>query len=235
MTSDKRNWLLRGFMRQWNKYAPEIPVLIAGFTRPDFPLLDGFTFHSIGLFEDYPADKWTNALAKLFLKDYPTLSHAAILLEDYWVSRPVDVEALEMASLYMLAYRDALRFDLCTDRLNAKHKPIGSWGRLDLIESTGDMYDLSLQASMWNIELLLTLTRANESPWQLELEGTGRLINEYKSSGMRVVGTRQNPINYLIAVRNGHFSFDGSWMFPPKELSVEDRKELEDLGYDHDS
>lgn len=229
MTSDRRNWLLRGFAHQWKKYGCGVPLIVAGFTKPEFELPDWITFHSIGKFEDYPASRWSNALIKLLGHDF-SFSHVGILLEDYFLTRTMDVEALVMASHYMQDHPDILRFDLTTDRLNSKNfKNLESARRFDLIESLGDQYDLSLQASYWNVESLLKVARPDESPWQLELDGTGRL-KDYQ--GMRVVGTRQNPISYLIAVRNGHFSFDGSWMYPPKQLTNSDIQELKDLHYD---
>jgi hypothetical protein len=44
-----------------------------------------------------------------------------------------------------------------------------------------------------------------------------------------VVGTRQNPIRYLIAVQNGKFTPDGGYQVPAPVLRQEDRQTAMEL------
>ena len=74
----------------------------------------------------------------------------------------------------------------------------------------------------------ISLLIAGETPWQLELEGTRRMS---KRPDLEVYGTRNRILNYQIMVDKGEFKRDGSWMYPPRQLSDSDFAELDGLGY----
>lgn len=234
LTSDKHNWLLKGFLHQWQKYAVDLrgqkpgilQVTAVGFTPPafiqQFPFAD---FHSIGAFADYPVNRWSDALIRYltYLEDDLVL----VLLEDYWLTRMIDMTGLQMAWRYMVDHKDVARFDVASDRMFAHEAyELGGMAWYDLVEAKG-AYSLSLQASIFRRELLLKLLVPGENPWQTELNGTGRL----NQLPYRVVGTRQWPIRYSIVVNKGEFDRKGQWMFPPRTLSAEDWEELDKLGY----
>jgi len=226
LTSDSHSWLLKGFFHQWKKYAlyggPD-KVEVAGFTKPDLP--KDIKFHSIGDMKDYPVDKWSNALIK-YLNEIPD-DLVLILLEDYWLIRPIDYDAVEEAAELMESYKDVIRFDLTTDRCNNRNAEYaGAFRKLDLCRAKGD-YSLSFQASIYRKSLLLEVLQPNESPWQAELNGSGRL----NALPYDVLGCYSWPINYAIVVNKGKFDTEGRWMYPPRTLTQADWRELDDLGY----
>jgi hypothetical protein len=234
LTSDHHSWLLKGFLHQWNKYGRKnfmadgmndaLELEVAGFTRPDW-LPGGIPFYSIGKFEDYPVEKWSDGLIKYLqgLKEELVL----ILLEDYWMLRPVNRAAIFNAFGYMEDHPDVIRFDVASDRMfcqAARHA--GYFGNFDLCEGKG-AYALSFQASIFRKDLLLQMLRPGETPWQAELEGSARV----NRSEYRVVGTYQWPMNYMIVVNKGHLDRTGDWMYPSRSLSKADWLQLDNLGY----
>lgn len=219
LTSDNHSWLLKGFFHQWDKYAAGFDLIpeVVGFTQPK-DLHSRFV--SLGKFEDYPVQKWSDAIIKYLSGLDDDL--VTFVLEDYWLIRKVNFEAIVIAEQYMFANPDVIRFDLAADRMFSKDaRYIGSIGQLDLCEAKGP-YSLSFQASIFRKDLLLKVLRENESPWQTEINGSGRLNNlPYK-----VVGSYQWPMNYLIVANKGQIDITGSWMYPARTISFEDHADL---------
>lgn len=217
LTSDKGNWLLGGFIHQWQKYCG-LDVTIAGFSKPDIELPKGFDFISLGNFEDYPADKWSNALFQLLKQEKGEI--LSIFLEDYWLTRQVNMGVFDIAEKVFENDSNTVRFDLCSDRQYAEAvDEVESVGWFDIIKAKPECsYQLSFQASMWSKTKLLSLLLKDESPWEVELLGTERL----REKGYNVYGTRQWPVKYHIMVKKGKFEIDGSWMFPPRQLKESD-------------
>jgi hypothetical protein len=95
--------------------------------------------------------------------------------------------------------------DLTADRQYAEGlRRIGYHEQFDLIEAPQSQYQMSLQAGMWNRELLLELLSSlrpeNRNPWDVELVGTG-IINRADHL-MQVRGTLQCPVRYANALNN---------------------------------
>lgn len=225
-TSDKGNWLLPGFCNQWAKYGDGIPVKIAGFTPPDMDLPDGFEFISIGNFEDYPANRWTNAV-RLFLQNH-VKGNFLLMLEDYWLTRPINTRLLRMAEKLMGTMPIA-RFDVTTDVMyHEGHFEIGSVGCYDLVELNllDSEYTFSLQAGIFNREVFLNCIPDDLSPWDVELTYNEAVRKYLIKRGLKVYGFRQWPVRYQIMVRAGMLEKYGDWMFPARELSEEDKLEL---------
>jgi hypothetical protein len=226
LTSDKTSWILPAFIHQWDKYNGTIlgDLVIAGYTPVE--LQRQVTFISIGAFADYPVDRWSDGAIKALSGMDDTL--ILVAMDDYLLTRPVDIQACRLAERYMLEHPDTIRFDLATDRMYDKHHELGSLDRIDLVEAEKDAtYNLSFQASIWRRALLLEVLRPGETPWQSEILGTGRLNNtEY-----RVVGTRQWPMRYVVAVNKGKLDLTAAWMIPPRRLTWEDEQELISGGF----
>lgn len=220
LVSDRNLWALRPFAWLLERYWPGPEVLVAGFSAPDFELPGRFGFYSIGRFEDFPTERWSDAL-HLLLEREVLESHFILMLEDYWLTRSVDIEAVRWLTAVAEAEADVQRIDLTTDRLYAAGvHDVGPFGRLDLIQSDpASEYHMSLQAAIWNRTHLLDLLCPGETPWQFELQGTERLRLR---PDLRVLGTRQAPVRYVIGIRNGRPSIDGRWQFPPKWLQSSD-------------
>lgn len=201
--SDKYLWALQPFALLFNKYwGSNQRVIVAGYSVPQFKLPDNFLFYSIAT-EQYPKEKWADGLRDfLNVYQYP---YFTLLLEDYWLSRKVDVEAIHDLTDYMDGRGNVLRMDLTGDRLYAGGmRQIGYHTRFDLVEAVGSQYQMSLQAGIWNRELLLgvldNLPQDRHSAWDVELEGT-TIINRMPSR-FRVIGTRQWPVMYANGMNN---------------------------------
>ena len=224
LTSDKYLEALRPFSYLMNKYwRPNPQVIVGGFTAPTFDLPTNFHFHSLGRFEDYPVNRWSNALIKMLLE----LPHEnfVLMLEDYWITKPVKSGYLDIIADYMKQFEYVARFDLTGDRFYSGYaKPYGKAGPIDLIISDPEsQYHCSLIAGMWRRSHMLKILVEGETPWQVELEGTTRLraISEY----VIVLGTTDPPLSHTLALRGGN---DSQLLLD--ELRKEDVAEMRRLG-----
>lgn len=224
-TSDKYLHALRPFAHLFNKYwGDDTDVIVGGFSEPSFELPSNFTFHSIGKQEDYPVDKWSDAVIKLLHSIDDDIF--VLMLEDYWISRPVNRDAIRMLGDYMRQFRNVLKMDLCMERLYAGGMTdYNHCGYIDLIRSDpGSQYHMSLLTGIWNKDLLLRFLIPGETPWQVELEGTPRV--RAAAGEVLVLGTRQAPVRHILAHRRGD----------PSELLVDglapsDVQAMAELGY----
>lgn len=225
LTSDKYLHALRGFAYLFNKYwSPDQPVTIFGFTNPDFPLPDNIKFRSLGKFEDYPADRWSNALIRMM--DLIPDELFTLMLEDYWLYQPVRLDVVGSLYDYASRHYDVVRMDLTADRLYAGGmRDWTKYQEVHIIKSDPfEQYHMSLQTAIWRKSLLQRVIIPNESPWQVELIGNTRLAS--LSDRMLVLGSREAPVRYDIVCQKGNpheYLFD--------RLSEEDKRELADRGF----
>lgn len=98
MTSDNQYQHLPAYCHQWDKYygLSKIETVFCGFSPIELKKYYRLysEFYSIGNFDDYPPDKWSDALIKV-------LENVAdevfmLMLGDYWLIRPTDTHAVEM-------------------------------------------------------------------------------------------------------------------------------------------
>jgi hypothetical protein len=152
-------------------------VIVGGFTAPSFGLPPNFTFHSLGKFEDYPVDRWSDALIKMLLElQYPVF---ALMLEDYWLTGPVKTDDVQVLTDYMAQFEYVARLDLTGDRLHSGFaKDYGQAGNVKLL-GVRPRQPVPLQPDDGALapERLLSILVAGESPWQIELEDEVRLRN----------------------------------------------------------
>lgn len=230
LTSDRHIQALRPYAYLLNKYwHPNPQVLVAGFTPPPFPLPDNFSFHSIGKFEDYPKEKWSDGVIKL-LNDIADETFV-LMLEDYFIVRPVDTRAVEMCDGYCRQFRYVLRIDLTTDRLFS-YGPrypgdvpdYGNLGYLDLVRSDPNLpYHMSMMTAVWRRDNLLGVLVPGESPWQVEIAGTPRASAR---TDLLVLGTRQWIVRHGLGYRGGDTTrMDVSYLRP------EDQDYLREQGW----
>ncbi len=224
-TSDKYLWAVKGFVHQMQKYWLGMETVVIGFTEPDFNLPRNFSFHSVGKFKDYPAERWSDAVIE-FLNGVED-EIFVLMLEDYWLTRKVDDKAVDLLTWYMQKYPDISSIDLTTDRLYGSNiMDYRSLDTLDLvINSPPAPYHFSLQARMWRRSEILRYLIPGETPWQTELDGSRRMIEDRAI----VLGTRQIPLRYLIAVQGGKVAFDGGYQVPGILMRETDKRELEKL------
>lgn len=230
MTSDKQSHTLDGFKHQWYKYVPASRLLVCGF-RDNGEL---GPFYSIGNQSDYPANKWSDALIKVLNNIAEEIF--ILMLDDFWLTRQVDITALNMIYGYMQQFQNVIKFDLGTERLFAEgggkylygNHTYNTLGYLDLIKSNHQSaYHMSLWGGMWRRDLLKQILVPNETAQQIELNGTHRLA-QYGDE-MLVLGTRQAPMMHANVIQGGRWNQDASVGLPA--LSESDRKELRELGY----
>lgn len=234
MTSDFGAHTLRGFAHQWLKYfQPQYDhqVLVCGFGDPH---LSHFQFYSIGKQEDYPAHKWSNSLINVL--DSVAEDIFLLLLDDYWLTRPVDTKAVGMCYWYMKQFEYVVKFDLTTDRLYAEggskylfgYHTYDTLEYLDLIKSSpGSPYHMSLWGGLWRRDLLKKVLIPGETAQQIELNGTNRLSQF--GDAVLVLGTRQAPMKHANVVQGGKWNQDTMVGFP--SLKEGDLDELKSLGY----
>jgi hypothetical protein len=206
MTSDKYLNALRPFAYLFNKYWGESqPVIVCGFSPPDFELPANFTFFSIGKQSDYPVGKWSDALIKV-LHHFPKEQILGLMLEDYWICQPVRRDIVTMLVDYVRQFNYVIKADLAADRRFAGGStPYGTVGDIPLVKSDPQsQYHSSLYPGLWNRELLLSHLRPGESPWDVELKGTPRLAA--RGDDVVVVGTVTDPwvVNIVLGHRRGN-------------------------------
>ena len=225
-TSDNYLPALRPMAYLLNKYyQPNPQVLVGGFTPPDFDLPANFTFHSIGKMEDYPVGKWSDGIIKL-LHEIPD-EVFLFLLEDAWPVRPINVDAVNILHRYMLQFKNVARIDLTSDRFYSGGSEI-DWGYvsyLDLVKSARNAYFSSMMPALWNREHHLRYFIPGETPWQIELSGSGRL---QAMADIDVLGTRQMPYMCSLAFRGG----DSNTLVGgiPYKFNITDMEKMEELG-----
>lgn len=226
MTSDKYMSALRPFSFLFNKYwSSKQKVIIGGYSPPSFELPSNFHYYSIGPQSSYPVEKWSDGLMD-FLERHPEIKYPILFLEDMWIVRDVNIQAVKMLHDYMDQFRNVLKIDLNTDRLYAAGMTdYDVCGYLDLILSDyRSQYAFSLMNGIWNRDLMLRFMRRGETPWQAELEGTPRVAAA--GNEVLVLGTRNLPIRHILAHRRGN----------PSELLLDgvkqcDIDEMRNLGY----
>lgn len=201
-TSDKYIHAIKPFAWLMKKYWPNHPdVIVGGFAQPSFELPPGFSFISLGDQENYPLSKWSNAFKNLV--DRADQDVFIFMLEDMWIVEPVKVDVVHMAYDYMKQFQYVARLDLTGDRLNAGDaRMYGKLGQVDLIWSSPEsQYHMSTMPAFWRREHLLKVLKMDETPWQLELDGTPRL--RALQNEMIVLGTDAWPIKNTLAFRSG--------------------------------
>lgn len=226
MTSDKYLPALRPFAWLFNKYwGAEQRVQVVGFAQPDFELPSNFSFRSLGPQRNYPWQRWSNALLDT-MADMSEDEIFCLMLEDYWISRRVDVEAVCLLYQHMQEDSSILKVDLCADRLYALGMTeYGALDRLDLVRSHHDSpYHMSLMTGLWRRGLMERIIIPEESPHDVEIHGTTRLAR--LKDDVKVLGTRQWPVRHILAHRGGD---PGVTMVGG--LCEDDINELTTLGY----
>lgn len=225
-TSDKYIKALQPFAWLFNHHwslAQAVDVI--GFQQPDFYLPSNFSFHSLGSMEKYPFEKWSNQVID-YLEIRNDIDTFIMMLDDYWIVRPVNLSAVRMLYDYMLQFRNVIKMDLCADRLySAGMTDYDNCGYLDLVLSDyRSQYQMSAMTGIWNKELLLRFMQRNESPHEFELNGTPRVAAAHDE--VIVLGTRQWIVRHTLAHRGG----DSGKLYLD-ELKKSDLAELERLGY----
>lgn len=237
MTSDGKENILTGWFHQFQKYVDDqdmFEIVVCGYSEMEFYHFGvDYTFFSIGEFKNYPANQWSNALKKVL--DEVANSHFILSLDDYWIPRRVDIVGINMINDYMPVYQNVLKFDVTDERLYSDGGNKYLWGNngynvlghLDMIKSNfKSAYQMSLWIGFWNKHNLLKVMIPNETPQQIELNGTTRL--QAMNDEIIVLGTRQSPMKILNVVQGGKWNQDQNVGL--KALNEGDYSKLVEIG-----
>lgn len=195
ITCNKYSWCMRPFAYLFNKhYGQEHEVIYGTDKKPDFSLPENFTYFDME--RDYPSSEWSDSLIRIL--DRSPDEFIVLMLEDYWLTRKVDLRAIYRLHEFMKDNRNILRFDLTDDRqYNGKAEFAGYIGEYDIVETPpGSEYNMSLQAGIFSTQLLRELLEPGKDAWQVE-------IHTQPPDTMRVLGTRQRPMRYANALLKG--------------------------------
>lgn len=177
--------VLPGFAYLFQTYWSALqPVAYAGCPKMDLP--QNFEWYEV---ESRIAARWSDGLIELLTM----LDDEVVcwMLEDYYLVRGVDHQAVKTLAEYMQMHPEILKIDLTGDRLcSGEAADVDTWGHVDLVETSWDVpYQFSTQAALWNRRHLLSLLRPEMSPWDFELQST--------RPNLVVLGTRQWPLRYV--------------------------------------
>ena len=214
-TCNSHMFLLKGFAYLFNKYfSSDQSVRIFSNLPPSFELPPNFKHSSLHL--EYPVSHWTNAVYEM-----TTMIESEVfilMLEDYWLSSPVNVPLVtELYEMLLCVEKqdeeDAgnfLRIDLTSDLSSRKHRTMFKTSDYEIIEaSLSSLYLMSYQASIWSKRILLKHLVPQESPWDSEIFGTDRISYE---SSPKVLGTLNAPMKYSAVHRVRRKTFDYSML-----------------------
>lgn len=228
-SSDVTQWALRGCLWLLDKYWPQHPaVLIGGYTPPPFELPAYATFLSLGLFRDFPANRWSDGLLRLL--ESQTDDVFLYTMDDFWLVRAVDDAGVRLLYQHMLDNPHIARLDLTTDRLYAANMcAAGRLGHLNLVNTPPNTpYQLSFQSGLWRREALRQYLTPGETAGESEVRGSHRMTR----ANANVLGTMEAPFRYKIVVQHGRIVIDEpGYQVPAVNIPDDDRAELERLGY----
>lgn len=234
IASEKMYHCLSPFMHQWHKYANfrvggnsplTFDVTVCGFGHVIYYKASFTNFVSLGHQSDWPISRWSEKLLKIL--DEVADEQFILMLEDYWLTRPVDVRAVKMLFDYAKQFQNVLKIDLGSDRLYINGgvdflygaNTYDNVGYLDLIKSPpGTPYQMSLWGGIWNREQLRKVLVHGESPQDIEIAGTSRVTDD-----QLVLGTRQAPLlhgNIYQSRNKGEPVYeDAHWAIPLNDMA----------------
>lgn len=236
ITSETYYHCLNPFMYQWRKYVNfahvnyDIDLVVCGFSPVEYFFRKLTRFHSMGHQANWPVSRWSEKLIKIL--DEVADEQFILMLEDYWLLRPVDMQAVKMLFDYARQFQNVLKIDLGMDRLYINGGSNFLYGAntydnvdyLDLVKSPpGTPYQMSLWGGIWNREQLKRVLVPGETPQDIEIAGTSRVTDD-----QLVLGTRQAPLlhgNIYQSRNKGEPVYeDAHWAIKPDDLA-EMRKE----------
>jgi len=220
ITCNERAHLLSAFAHCFNSRWPAIQAVdVFGYEDLPRDLPTNFLVHSLGRQKDV---SWAAGLRKA-LGDYP--DEFVLLLEDYFLVRPVNLVQLTALWNYALEGSTVAKLDLTGDRMKVPHQRYAMVAGIDIVSSFPDApYQASLQAAIWKRWFLWSLLTEDEDPWQFEKHATNRIIQRRREIGSSfvVLGTYAPVLNYANAAagRGGVLRYN-----VPDDLKAELKRE----------
>jgi hypothetical protein len=210
-TSNKYVHCLPPFAYLFNRFwdAGQDVKIVRYDVRPA-KLAGNFDTIALGKQEDFT---WSQGLIKYLV--YHTDDLILLMLEDYFIDKPVDVEAIEQCWHLMKWQPEIAKIDLSGDRLKVGHSVYNTGTALQLVKSDDDApFQTSTQAAIWRKDYLLRFLDPSEGPWQFEKKGTKRVIKARQAGEFDglVLGCKEPPLSYINAV-GGEGNHPGEWDF----------------------
>ena len=202
LTSNSYHHVLPGFAYCFNRYWPGQQPTVLHYDAPLPPLPSNFKTTGIGRQSDhtYSSGLMTYLTA---LPDHQFV----LLLDDYWLSAPVDLARFFALIRMMHDQPDVDKIDLTDDRLKYPHDLITPLlRRYPMIESHPEApYQTSLQAAIWRTAFLLRFLNVGENAWDFEKLGTRRVIaaREDGTYRGRIMGFPTPVMQYVNATGGG--------------------------------
>lgn len=193
LTSNKYAHCLPPFLHLWQRFYG-LPITVAGYEV----LPDGVETLSIGVQADYT---WSGGVLKLL--DLLDEDIILLVLEDYFLSAPVDAAAIAALTDLLRARSDVVKIDLSDDRLKTPHTRYGTYKGIPLVKSADDaLFQMSTQAALWKTAFLRRFLDANDDAWQAEKLGTRRVIAAREAGEFAgvILGTERPPMVYVNAI-----------------------------------
>jgi hypothetical protein len=204
LTHPTHHWLLQGFSflfnEFWNEPGQRVYVVTSGRDIPKLPENFGFIRTS-----DL---SWTDDLFTLIA--YTPHNYIILLLEDYWFTASAQISAIKEIYDWMKTNPELcesiLRIDLSGDRASMKSAiKYPNIRGIEMVQTFPPVdYQMSIQAAIWNRDLLRRILVPGETAWQFEIDGTDRLN---KRSDIEVIGTKHRFINYEAVWRGRKHEF----------------------------
>ena len=123
-------------------------------------------------------------------------THVIIMLADYLIYRPVDLEKLIQLEEYMLLHDNVLRGQVGDDANYCRGAQTDAYK--DLVLWEGKFYEANLTPGMWNRQLLLSILKPSLTALQVEKTGQNEF---FRRGGMRSVAPAPGCLLYINALR----------------------------------
>lgn len=127
--------------------------------------------------------------------------HLTVLLEDYWLDRPVDLGLLYHLEGYMRNNSQIVKIDLTNDRVKLEHT---AWNDPDaptplILSGPETLFQASTQAAIWDRRFLWRFLSEKESAWEYEKRATKRMIEARKRGTFDglILGCQVPPVSYV--------------------------------------
>lgn len=231
---------LKPFAWLFNKYWSNAqPVLVAGFTPPDFALPSNFEFMSLGTSEQSEARHWSDMTIKL-LQAIPD-DVFVFMMEDFWLINPVAIDGIDKCIEVARSNADILRIDITGERYRANlsaHHTVARFENehIPLIKSYDGMpYQVALCATIYRRSQFLRLLEPQWTPWDVEIRGTNK-YRELNPHSPIVLGVIKPLLDYCNGMKQDPRKFEqglrgkDAVVMQPEGLQQKDYFELKELG-----
>jgi len=207
LTSNNYVHCLPAFAYLFNKFWDAgQPVNVVRYDVRPAKLSGNFTNFAVGKQSDYT---WSSGLLRYL--DYHNGDLILLMLEDYFIDKPVEKTIIEQLWVKMETHPAIAKIDLTNDRQKVAYTDYDTY----MIKSTDDApFQTSLQAAIWRKGFLQQYLDASENPWQFEKKGTKRVVADRKAGRFvgHVLGCKNPPLSYINA-KGGEGNHPYLWDF----------------------